>query len=813
MAQQPEHPSVSAERSIHQIFTPAGDPYQSHATDPVWVTKADPYPYTDGNDIQPLLTGEAYFAALADAIGEAKKSIYMLGWQINWDVHLKPNVRLYDKLLAAAKANPALKIYVLPWEGSSYVPTYATDTVTVLKAMNAELGAGAPRVFAIGAAAHPNSSAGLDSFFSHHQKQVVIDERIGFVGGIDVAYGRRDDASFSLSASGRHGNDSYNGCLPHLLAVDAKNYLTVSDLNRPDVVYARSEALHNTVAKDAHADLNAGRLQYPAGGVEIAPERQPRMPWQDVHLRIEGPAVSDLTSNFVLRWNSANSSPRLPLPPMPATYAKRGSCQVQLLRSASGNMVGLEAASVSKGERSRVHAKYWHNHIHHAMIGLIEKADHFIYIENQFFVSGFGLQRFGDGKTDAKMSSAMKKANGTGTAGWLTRRAWGNETAPPTNLVCEALGHKLRTVIMNAGNPSPDGKTSRFHIYITLPVHPEGMLNDPSVMTQVHYTMQSLVFGSQSLINRTRRAILARQLWDKREDHSQVFEDNNAEYEQVPIDQCWPYITLLNVRNWAKLGDRYVTEQIYVHTKMMVVDDRYALVGSANINDRSLLGNRDSEMAVLVMDTANAVEDIGAFEGPQLTRKFARDLRMGVWRKLFCLSGAKGSVQAASKLADAVLRPAAQGSWEAIREVARLNSSAYEGAFDFIPRNPPDAPRETKVPPVSIWPTKYVYVEDKSAGVPANFIANAVPDGLMPFDSTFWNQPHQTAKVSALGDVQGFITLLPWLWTEGENNNSGYHSALYVENKPPKALTRPEQDVAAAVAQGNPVGTQRESTG
>ena len=31
----------------------------------------------------------------------------------------------------------------------------------------------------------------------------------------------------------------------------------------------------------------------------------------------------------------------------------------------------------------------------------------------------------------------------------------------------------------------------------------------------------------------------------------------------------------------------------------MIVDDRVILIGSANINDRSLMGSRDSELAVL----------------------------------------------------------------------------------------------------------------------------------------------------------------------------------------------------------------------
>ena len=37
---------------------------------------------------------------------------------------------------------------------------------------------------------------------------------------------------------------------------------------------------------------------------------------------------------------------------------------------------------------------------------------------------------------------------------------------------------------------------------------------------------------------------------------------------------------------------------IYVHSKMIIVDDAYIIVGSANINQRSMAGTRDTEMAV-----------------------------------------------------------------------------------------------------------------------------------------------------------------------------------------------------------------------
>lgn len=39
-------------------------------------------------------------------------------------------------------------------------------------------------------------------------------------------------------------------------------------------------------------------------------------------------------------------------------------------------------------------------------------------------------------------------------------------------------------------------------------------------------------------------------------------------------------------------------QMIYVHSKMMIVDDAYIIVGSANINERSMSGTRHREMAV-----------------------------------------------------------------------------------------------------------------------------------------------------------------------------------------------------------------------
>lgn len=64
----------------------------------------------------------------------------------------------------------------------------------------------------------------------------------------------------------------------------------------------------------------------------------------------------------------------------------------------------------------------------------------------------------------------------------------------------------------------------------------------------------------------------------------------------------WQYIRFFSLRNH---GQSPVTgiptdEMIYIHSKAMIVDDRAFIIGSANINDRSMLGARDQEIAIVV---------------------------------------------------------------------------------------------------------------------------------------------------------------------------------------------------------------------
>ena len=102
-------------------------------------------------------------------------------------------------------------------------------------------------------------SAMAETVYTHHQKTVIADAEIpdteqrrlvGFVGGVDLTDGRYDSPEFPLfDFAERHGTDFYQNCTAGATA-----------------------------------------------------ETGPREPWQDIHARVEGPAVADLLENFTERW-------------------------------------------------------------------------------------------------------------------------------------------------------------------------------------------------------------------------------------------------------------------------------------------------------------------------------------------------------------------------------------------------------------------------------------------------------------------------------------------------------------------------------
>ena len=94
------------------------------------------------------------------------------------------------------------------------------------------------------------------------------------------------------------------------------------------------------------------------------------------------------------------------------------------------------------------------------------------------------------------------------------------------------------------------------------------------------------------------------------------------------------YIKFFGLRTHGILPNgEPATEIVYVHSKMMIVDDKIALIGSANINDRSMMGSRDSELAVVVEDPKTEPSLMDGLE--YKASAFAHSLRTTCWVHLF----------------------------------------------------------------------------------------------------------------------------------------------------------------------------------
>uniref|UniRef100_A0A673J8D5 Phospholipase n=1 Tax=Sinocyclocheilus rhinocerous TaxID=307959 RepID=A0A673J8D5_9TELE len=105
-----------------------------------------------------------------------------------------------------------------------------------------------------------------------------------------------------------------------------------------------------------------------------------------------------------------------------------------------------------------------------------------------------------------------------------------------------------------------------------------------------------------------------------------------AQLKKEMDDQWMNYISICGLRTHAELEGRLVTELIYVHSKLLIADDNTVIIGSANINDRSMLGKRDSEVAVIFEDseTTPSVMDGQEYQAG----KFALQLRLECFKTI-----------------------------------------------------------------------------------------------------------------------------------------------------------------------------------
>jgi len=135
-----------------------------------------------------LVDTEAYFTALYEALRKARRSILMLGWGFDPRTRLFPDGRdgpddpdeIGHILLRLARARPELDIRLLIWK--SALPIAASQEFFPHKARKWFEGT--------------NVTFRLDDQVPlgacHHQKVVVIDDRLAFCGGGDISVDRWD---------------------------------------------------------------------------------------------------------------------------------------------------------------------------------------------------------------------------------------------------------------------------------------------------------------------------------------------------------------------------------------------------------------------------------------------------------------------------------------------------------------------------------------------------------------------------------------------------------------------------------------------
>lgn len=135
----------------------------------------------------PLMENDAYFDALASSLHKAKKSIVILGWQFDPRTRLDPESPLTDhrgeighQLRMLVRAKPELDVRLLIWKSPLLIAAsqgfYPHRAQRWFRKRTVEFRLDKPGI--LGAC--------------HHQKVIVIDDKVAFCGGGDIATDRWD---------------------------------------------------------------------------------------------------------------------------------------------------------------------------------------------------------------------------------------------------------------------------------------------------------------------------------------------------------------------------------------------------------------------------------------------------------------------------------------------------------------------------------------------------------------------------------------------------------------------------------------------
>eukprot|EP00998_Keelungia_sp_KM082_P009180 NODE_534_length_1836_cov_8.582212_g526_i0.p1 GENE.NODE_534_length_1836_cov_8.582212_g526_i0~~NODE_534_length_1836_cov_8.582212_g526_i0.p1 ORF type:complete len:497 (-),score=101.96 NODE_534_length_1836_cov_8.582212_g526_i0:9-1499(-) len=147
--------------------------------------------------------------------------------------------------------------------------------------------------------------------------------------------------------------------------------------------------------------------------------------------------------------------------------------------------------------------------------------------------------------------------------------------------------------------------------------------------------------------------------------------------ERFPTAPVRQYVAVVWLRSYAFLRNTLVCEKVFVHSKLLLVDDRVAIIASANLNDRSLLGVRDSELGVVVTDDARVeipMNGVGVMVG-----QWVHELRLKLWHEHLGVASCP-----VSPVRDPVAPEVYQRYWI---DIPTRNAAIYQEVFPEVPND------------------------------------------------------------------------------------------------------------------------------
>jgi phospholipase D1/2 len=532
------------------------------------------------NDACESLDGKSgYFADLNAAILAANKFIFVVDWSFHPSMMIQGGDYTAANTIGALllkQAQSGVTVAVLTWlhvgpsrAEQQFSPTdVPNDTMgDVLRAIASAAGLG-------------DGSEVLwrtdyrKQGFSHHQKFVVMDDGTGraelkvFYGGIDLTKGRYD-------------------CSDHPVMASAAGKRFWSSMTCNGVPY---NDWYNNEWSEYSLDP---QLPPDAAFTSVAP----REPWHDVHAQLQGPVAWDFAREFVTRWRTVTSASQgsidsasiQRIEKLFASLFDRGNFVQQWERQPSDRKWAAQllhsieqmhwsAEWDNPGWGAKRKESVWgpkgqpfERSIQNSYLRAIARAERFIHIENQYFIGSGAL--WGKGR--------------------LAR-------STVTNAIPEALVNRIKYMI---------GKGRDFHVYIHIPMMPEGGAV-PSI-GNVNPGIRALEWRTIGyMIDEVRQAAQAKgKIWSEFLSFYCLMR-SDASGENGPPPGINHYTSRSATLNQARINlcrdnQRYM---VYIHCKLMIVDDRFLILGSANGNERSMAGNRDTEICVALWPASSQVE-------------------------------------------------------------------------------------------------------------------------------------------------------------------------------------------------------------